>query len=234
LSNKVSIITVVLNDKIGLEKTIHSVLEQTFKDYEHVVIDGKSTDGTLDVIRLYKENISKTLSEQDMGVYDAMNRGIKLSTAEWLIFLNAGDVFYSKTSLESAGALIENNIDVIYSDAYYRGSRNFLFKCDSSKMRVVHQSVLYRKSLHDINPGYLVGNGVTISDYIFFNSIKDASWRKCNDIIACCDGSGLSSHTKHFHQKMCVDLLFGRRNKYSVLIILLLHPIYWKLKRLFS
>jgi glycosyltransferase involved in cell wall biosynthesis len=96
---KVSIVTVVYNDKIGLEKTILSVKNQQYNQYELIIVDGGSTDGTVDVIKKYEKNISVWVSEKDGGIYDAMNKGIDISKGEWICFLNAGDIFFDDNVL---------------------------------------------------------------------------------------------------------------------------------------
>lgn len=94
-----SIITVCLNNKAGLEKTILSIINQSFSDYEFIVIDGGSTDGSVDVIKKYSDRISIWISEKDNGVYNAMNKGIKFATGLYCQFLNSGDVLFAPTTL---------------------------------------------------------------------------------------------------------------------------------------
>jgi glycosyltransferase involved in cell wall biosynthesis len=97
---KLSIITVNLNNKAGLEKTIHSVISQTSRDYELIVIDGGSSDGSQDIIRLHENTISYWVSEKDRGTYHAMNKGISVAKGEYCYFLNSGDYFAGNTTLE--------------------------------------------------------------------------------------------------------------------------------------
>lgn len=97
---KYTVITVCYNDKIGLEGTIKSVIHQTYKDFEYIIIDGASTDGSIDIIKKYSNHISHWVSEPDKGVYSAMNKGIKIAQGEYIIFMNAGDTFYSNDILE--------------------------------------------------------------------------------------------------------------------------------------
>lgn len=96
---KLSIITVNYNDKVGLEKTIESVVCQTYTDYEYIIIDGGSTDGSYDVIKQYEEHISYWVSERDKGIYNAMNKAIDVAKGEYCIFMNAGDTFCSSATL---------------------------------------------------------------------------------------------------------------------------------------
>lgn len=98
---KLSIITINLNDKVGLQKTIDSVLCQTFTDYEYIVIDGGSTDGSIDLIEGYGNKISYWISEKDSGIYNAMNKGIRKAGGEYCYFLNAGDIFANADALIS-------------------------------------------------------------------------------------------------------------------------------------
>lgn len=112
---KVSVITVCYNAVFGIEKTILSVLNQTYSDIEYIIIDGASTDGTIDIIHKYADKISYLISEPDGGIYDAMNKGIKIATGEWINFLNAGDTFYYSTSIENVFSHdVLPDIDVLY------------------------------------------------------------------------------------------------------------------------
>jgi glycosyltransferase involved in cell wall biosynthesis len=97
----ISIITVVYNDKVWLERTVKSVIKQTYSDIEFIVIDGGSTDGTLDVIRKYEDSINYWASEKDDGLYDAMNKGIFQASGDFVNFLMAGDTIKEKDSLEN-------------------------------------------------------------------------------------------------------------------------------------
>lgn len=97
---KLSIITINLNNKDGLEKTIESVVSQTFTDYEFIIIDGGSTKGDVELIKEYENKISYWVSEKDSGIYNAQNKGIKQARGEYLYFLNSGDALYENTTLE--------------------------------------------------------------------------------------------------------------------------------------
>jgi putative colanic acid biosynthesis glycosyltransferase len=90
-----TIVTVVFNDPVGLERTIISVINQTYKGIEFIIIDGGSSDGTIETIKKYEGDIDFFISEKDRGIYDAMNKGIKYSNGDFIIFMNAGDIFAS-------------------------------------------------------------------------------------------------------------------------------------------
>lgn len=99
---KISIITAVLNNKNLLERTIKSVAGQTYGNIEHIVIDGGSTDGSLDIIKKYQDRISYWSSEPDSGIYEAMNKGIKRATGDWILILNSDDYYISQDSIKKA------------------------------------------------------------------------------------------------------------------------------------
>ncbi|MDX2476604.1 MAG: glycosyltransferase, partial [Gammaproteobacteria bacterium] len=90
---KISVITVVFNAVETIEDTIKSVIDQDYDDIEHIIIDGGSTDGTLDVVNCYKDHLAKVVSEPDNGIYDAMNKGIALASGNIIGFLNADDLY---------------------------------------------------------------------------------------------------------------------------------------------
>lgn len=117
---KLSIITVVLNNGKYIEECMNSVLSQTYPDTEYVVVDGGSTDGTMDVIGKYNSSISKWVSEPDHGLYDAMNKGIALSSGEVVGFLNADDCYAHERVLETVAAhMTADAIDSCYGDLVY-------------------------------------------------------------------------------------------------------------------
>ncbi len=98
--NKISVITVCWNCVGEIEKTLTSVLAQTYSNMEYIVVDGASKDGTLEIINKYKNHISVLISEPDSGLYNAMNKGVKAATGQWCIFMNAGDMFASNNVLK--------------------------------------------------------------------------------------------------------------------------------------
>ena len=105
---RISVVTVVLNAREKIAATIDSVVGQTFSGVELVVIDGGSSDGTLDIVHGYGNRIDQLIVERDRGIYDAMNKGMRVATGEWLIFMNAGDVFADERVLESVASLLRD------------------------------------------------------------------------------------------------------------------------------
>ena len=133
---KLSIITITRNDLEGLKRTAQSIASQSWKDYEWLVIDGASTDGTVDFIRSLERQPDYWVSEPDKGIYDAMNKGIVRSTGEYLLFMNSGDSFYASDTLAQCFSSFPD-ADVIYGDAF------FIYPKRKKKMTYPEQMNLY-------------------------------------------------------------------------------------------
>lgn len=115
---KISVVTVTYNAEKTLERTIKSVVAQNYKNLEYIVVDGKSTDSTLKIIKKYKNFITKYISEPDKGIYDAMNKGIGMATGELIGLLNADD-WYEKNAIEAVATNYSKNIDLLYGKVIY-------------------------------------------------------------------------------------------------------------------
>lgn len=111
----ITIITITYNNLSGLKKTAESIIRQSYQDFEWIIIDGGSTDGTRDYLYTLERKPDFICSEKDNGVYDAMNKGIKVATGEYLWFMNAGDTFHDKNTLEQVKAF-QKNEDIIYGN----------------------------------------------------------------------------------------------------------------------
>ena len=107
---KLSVITVVYNDVKGIERTMLSVLNQTYLNIEYILIDGLSTDGTLDIIKKYQDRI-KSIIEKDAGIYDAMNKGLAIATGDYILFMNSGDEIYASDTVDKIFATT-NDADI--------------------------------------------------------------------------------------------------------------------------
>lgn len=218
---RVSVITAVYNGSKTIEATIQSVLSQTYDGLEYLVIDGGSTDGTVDIIRKYEREIDLWVSEPDKGVYDAMNKGIGLSRGSWLSFLNANDIFCEPSTIESiANSYFEGNARFIYSDVLVRNGPSDtprLLECDHKRLILNHQASIYQKELHGEYGPYLVAPKVTISDYLFFSLIQPADYRKANRPISIYDTTGMSQSRAATEQKFIVDYLINGMSRYRFL-----------------
>lgn len=157
----ISIITICYNAEKEIAPTVSSVERQTFKDYEHLIIDGSSTDSTIAVARLNGSKKMRILSEPDEGLYDAMNKGLAMARGKYVLFLNAGDAFHADDTLASyAKEIEEKDPDIIYGDTVIVDSeRNYLrprhlsvpetltARSFSRGMLICHQSFMVRRNL---------------------------------------------------------------------------------------
>lgn len=148
-----SIITISYNNCVGLEKTIGSVTSQTYKNFEYLVIDGNSNDGSQGVIERNKSVISYAVSENDTGIYNAMNKGIKASKGSYLLFLNSGDVFSGISALEDFITHENFEGDIIYGDYQYEGGKKIfpdqLTPLFFVKTSLPHQSTFFKREVFD-------------------------------------------------------------------------------------
>jgi len=174
--NKISIITVNWNNAEGLEKTIRSVIKQTYSDYEFIVIDGASTDTSVDVIKKYSEYISYWTSEKDSGIFNAMNKGIKISSGDYCYFLNSADILVSENTLANifqhkkyVAPFINGNQINDYGTSTGRvpALHRPLTLFDFYKGTIKHQATFIRRDLFD-KYGLYDENLKIISDWKFF------------------------------------------------------------------
>ncbi|MCQ2181905.1 MAG: glycosyltransferase [Bacteroidales bacterium] len=199
---KLSIITVNLNNRDGLKKTIDSVVSQTFTDFEWIVIDGGSTDGSKELIEEYSSHFAYWVSEPDKGIYNAMNKGIAVAKGEYLQFLNSGDWLVSDTILSEVSKMCPEEFDIIYGDVIYfeNNSLNRDFKFPSE----LTLSFFYERSLgHNasfIKRQLLLENkydetNKIVSDWKFFfqAAIANKSFFHIDKHICCYDCNGISS-----------------------------------------
>lgn len=208
---KFSIITVTYNDLDNLKITYNSVKNQTFTDYEYLVVDGGSTDGTVDYLEEIKNNDShvRYISEKDRGIYDAMNKGVNLSGGEYVLFLGAADTFYSDSILDEACDFLSSGCDAIYGKCEFSsgakkgeliGHKLTLLNILLDKW-VAHQSVFAKRDLLIAYPFDL--NYKTYSDQDFMIKIKKQKFNlKFVDKIFCYyDGMGFSASKEYEEEK---------------------------------
>ena len=156
---KLTVITIVYNNVRDIERTINSVLKQTYKSIEYIIIDGKSTDGTLTIIEKYKSNISKIVSEPDKGIYDAMNKGLALATGDYVLYMNSGDEIYDEQTVEDVfasapGADIYYGETEMYNDNWeslgrrrHEAPDQFDWKSFKYGMSISHQAIYIKRSI---------------------------------------------------------------------------------------
>ncbi len=200
---KLSIITINLNNRGGLQKTIDSVIGQTFRDFEWIVIDGGSTDGSKELIEQYAEHFSYWVSEPDKGIYNAMNKGIKVAKGEYLQFLNSGDWLYNNDVIYDFTRL-ESDCDIVYGDTNFykdgvlmenRRSPNQLSFFYLFHLSLGHCSTYIRRSL--IKSVQYDENYRVCADWKFLiqMALDGRSFSHFPHIVSCFDLSGISSNS---------------------------------------
>jgi Glycosyl transferase family 2 len=212
----ISVITVVYNGASNLEQTIQSVINQDCQNFEYIIIDGGSTDGTIEIVEKYADRIDYWMSGRDAGLYDAMNRGIDLAAGEWLSFMNCGDFFADSRSLSRVP--LQENVDFYYSDTIlYDGMGIIKLRvCSKERQDVIHQSIVYHKRLHS-NYQYLVHDKLSISDYFFFRKYDAKNWCKLPVPIAIYNTEGISvTNSKGFVQRLFVEFMAGDINEFQM------------------
>ncbi|ATA72525.1 Glycosyltransferase, group 2 family protein [Capnocytophaga canis] len=234
----ISVVTVSYNAVSTIEETILSVINQTYPNIEYIIIDGGSTDGTLDIIKKYEDKIAYWVSEPDKGIYDAMNKGIQKVSGEWINFMNSGDEFYDRDILNRIFLYGDwSKTDVICGDVSIKYPKREVVKKmlpmqDIEKgMVFCHQSSFTRTELHRnklFNLTYKI-----CADYDFFLQVyrEGYSFSYINETISKFLYGGLSSdsmisllvevwhisgkkYNKHFMYVIMREFLLGKIRRY--------------------
>jgi glycosyltransferase involved in cell wall biosynthesis len=154
-----SVITVVHNNVRDIERTLLSVLNQTYTDIEYIVVDGGSTDGTMDIVNKYSDRIAKIVSEKDRGIYDAMNKGISMMSGDYVLFMNSGDEFYTPDTVARVFASAPG-ADIYYGETEmindkgeslgqrrHKAPKKFNWKGFKYGMSISHQAIYIKYGL---------------------------------------------------------------------------------------
>lgn len=237
---KITVATVVFNGELNIVDTIESVLSQDYSRVEYVIIDGGSNDGTLRLIGEYVDRVDIFLSEADHGIFDAMNKAIRLSSGDLILFMNCGDVFASSDALSLVVPCLEAEKEQVLFGAWIRRENENcekLCRPDIRRGLFNHQAVLYSRSIHSWNGLYLNIKGFTTADYLFFCSLiqsRSVKWKIVETTLAVIEVKGISSGMQTLSQKCAIDYIFGRISKFSLLSIIILHPVYRIIKKVIT
>jgi glycosyltransferase involved in cell wall biosynthesis len=203
ISPTFSIITVCLNEAGSIRATCDSICAQSFRDFEWIVIDGGSTDGTLKILEDYEETINFLMSESDHGIYDAMNKGLRRAEGEYVIFMNAGDCFAGLDVLARVSAffgsdMLVGNLFLNENGQVYKSpdhiSKNYLLQ-----NMLPHQSAFFKRSLFD-KFGHFDTSYHIAGDYEMFARLlqsNEISYRHIPETIAVFEAGGISANVKH-------------------------------------
>jgi glycosyltransferase involved in cell wall biosynthesis len=199
---KLSIITINYNNLEGLKRTVASVVSQTWQEFEYIIIDGGSTDGSAKYIESFNDNFDYCVSEKDSGIYNAMNKGIKVATGEYLLFLNSGDHLYDNTVLEKNHQLIIEKDLVYFNLNIVDVVRSYIRKYPSKLLfsylmydTLPHPSTFIKSTLFD-KVGKYDENFKIVSDWKFFIEsvcIENASYIRIDNVMSTFYLGGYSS-----------------------------------------
>ena len=198
----ISIITVNYNDKLGLERTLKSVQSQSYTNFEHIIIDGGSSDGSKQIIESNQSNFSYWISEPDKGIYHAMNKGIKIAKGKYLLFLNSGDHFIDDNSLNNVYSFLKDE-DIVYFNINVEGeNKTYIKKCPKHltfrylhENLPAHQATFIKKSLFD-ELGHYDEHLKIVSDWKFLILAickHNATYKYVEDTFSTYYRNGLSS-----------------------------------------
>ena len=199
-----SIITINLNNSVGLKRTIESVLTQTCRDYEWIVIDGGSTDGSVELLETYKKHFDHCISESDGGVYEAMNKGIGLAKGEYLSFINSGDVYADDAVLDYFTSHCDGS-DFIVGRSVYDGDRQPLekespFTLEDEVFRLCisaypHQATFIRRDVFEKYGLYREDKKIASDWYCTINALfkGEATVSHLPVVVSVCEKDGISS-----------------------------------------
>lgn len=209
---KVTVVTVTFNASESIESTIQSVLMQAYDNIEYIIIDGNSTDGTLNIIEKYRDRIDKVLVEVDSGIYDAMNKALSMASGDFIIFLNSGDRFFENFTISSIVANITDLNTIYYGNAifvdrdkciarFYGGKFN---KCRLCLCNICHQTIFYPKAVYQ-RYRYELKYKI-FADYCYNISLFSTyTYQHVNTIVCFYDTSGISSR--------CTDSFYADKYK---------------------
>lgn len=192
---KISIITVVFNSVSTIEDTILSLFSQDFMHYEYIIVDGGSTDGTIEIIKKYQDKITLWVSEPDNGIYDAMNKGVKLATGQFVQFLNAGDIFINSHSLYNISEYLKKDADISLF-AYLMDNKKYL--SDLSFWNLLrgmpcHQAIFYKRQYLREFP-FNVRFKYSADYHNLLNGIFSHSCMVFDETVVVYDTNGISSN----------------------------------------
>ena len=199
----ISVITVVFNAEGLIEDTVKNILEQSYPNIEYIIIDGGSTDGTVRKINRFRRKLKYFVSEADEGIYDAMNKGILAAKGDWVIFINAGDYFFSTDTVSQAVKKMDRSSDIFFggveidyvkfSRLEFPGSPRNLWR----GMQFSHQSVFVKLSYHHKNL-YNVNNKITADlEFLYTAYINKIKFKKINLIISRVTIGGISESSRY-------------------------------------
>lgn len=201
-----SIITINLNNTEGLKRTIESVIDQSSTSFEYIVIDGNSTDGSVNLLSKYSKKIDKIVVEKDFGIYHAMNKGIDLAEGDYILFLNSGDFLFNKNSISNVEELFDGEYEILYGNLIIESSSGKYLHKPPGKLdfnfflshSLPHPSSFIKRELFQKFGRYLE-NLKIVSDWAFFLRVickENCKYFKIEQTISVFNTEGISYNKK--------------------------------------
>ena len=232
---KFSIITVVKNDEKGIKKTIDSISKQSFKNFEYLVIDGKSTDNTIKILKQKRKNIHKFISEKDNGIYDAMNKGVSKCNGSIILFVNSGD-YLTKKALFYVNEIFKENksIDFVFGTVKRYYTANTILKYGYNRERLkynfdfatAHSTGFFFKKKSFLKVGMFNIKYKCSADYdLYYRAIithkMNGGYTKKNNLVGIVSKGGFSSKVS-FLEHLLEETKIRINNKQNIVIVFLI------------
>ncbi|MCI5223504.1 MAG: glycosyltransferase [Candidatus Electrothrix sp. AR4] len=236
MNNRISIITITLNSEEYLEQTIISVLEQSYNNIEYIIIDGGSTDTTLDIIKKYQDKIDHWISEPDNGIADAMNKGLSLATGDYILFLHSDDYLLDATVLHEAAQYVTASCDIFMFNIFleHDGKRTLAKPSGLTwkinfKTGVFHQSAICSKNLFQKIGDFDTQFRITMDYEFFLRAYREKiNAQHCDMPLSLMRLVGISSQRdwKNLRKRFREERLAHNKHRYS-LGMKILYQCYW-------
>jgi len=235
----ISTIIVSLNSKENFLETLKSVLNQNFPNHEIIVVDGNSTDGTKNEILKSREKISKFIIEDDNGIYDAMNKGIKIAEGKWAIFMNSGDIFENSNVLNKVFDMNIHSADIIFGNTLIKNNGlKYIKECKYFNKKTIvmpfcHQSSFTRTQI--LKQNMFEKEYKLSADFNFFYKcyLKNNNFLKFEEIIAKVKGGGVSDIKRQEVYMENIEI-FKKNKNYNKIIKLYFFKLYELIKQFFK
>jgi len=237
----ITIVTVCYNSARTIEETIQSVLNQTYSNIEYVIIDGGSKDNTVSILEKYSNQLGYLVSEPDKGIYDAMNKALKVANGEWLYFLGSDDVLINENIIMEMVSTFDDKSTIYFGNVIFK-SENTVYNFNLSKWtlcyrNISHQSLFYTRESykkHNYDTSFII-----FADHIYnilLYGSKKYNFKHIDKVIALYNDAGASSNTydKRYYQDLPLTVYKNLGLQYAVYVQLriLLFKLKNSLKRL--
>ena len=221
----ISVVTVCYNSAPTIEETVLSVLNQTYKNIEYVMIDGGSKDNTLNILTKYKDRLGYFVSEPDKGIYDAMNKALQVASGDWLYFLGSDDVLIDNNVIEEMVAQFKDMSTIYYGNVIFK-NENVVYDFNLNKWNlcyrnISHQSLFYTKESyknHSYDTSFII-----FADHIYNISLygsKKYNFDHIDKVVALYNDAGASSNTydKKYYQKLPATVFANLGLQYALYV----------------